>query len=99
MNISQIKLHRIILTIGLIIFLAICLFVPWQYTFQYPDISKVYNPAGYHWIFNPPPPAEALNSGRKVLHGVQVDFYRWLIELAAVVFTVGITWHLTKTKE
>jgi hypothetical protein len=72
-----------------IVFVASCLFPPWQYTYdlngQHGSHSR--KPAGYSPIFLPPAPE---NEG--VSYGVQIDSSRLIIEWAALAAVTGMVW-------
>jgi hypothetical protein len=72
-----------------IIFVATCLFPPWQYTADRNGSEGFHSrkPAGYSSIFSPPTPKyEGVN------YGVQIDSSRLGIEWAAIAVVAGAVW-------
>ncbi len=71
-----------VLVVGLALFLLICAFPPWEYTFSLRGTHST-TPAGYHFFFSPPQPKRS-----SLAYGVRISFTQILVEWAAVIFSV-----------
>ena len=73
------------LWVGIILVALMCLFPPWLYTLQAPNMGQVTNPAGYAFVFAPPERVVDASA-----FGIRVDTDRLLIQLLAVsIVTAG----------
>ena len=72
--------ERFIIVATFFVIGVMCLFPPWEYTYQRPGISQVKRPAPYTYIVKPPPPKE-----RHPYHGVVIDAKGLLIQCTSVL--------------
>jgi len=96
------KKQKIILLIGLAIFIAMCLIPPWYYKLEYPQRPAYSQPGGYFPIFIPPYPKDPARGGlfsdlindkaakteRKYVT-VRIDKDRLYLQLLAVTVLTG----------
>ena len=73
-----------IIILGATAFVLSGVFPPWVYTFSPPGARPTENPAGYHLIFDPPPPTR-----KSKITGVQIDYVRLLIQWAVIGVAVA----------
>lgn len=71
-----------------ILWLISCLCPPWVYTHDGGTRPTVMQPAGYHFLFAPPP-ADLTYAKSPRLHGVAIDFDRLGLEWVAI-FLAGV---------
>ena len=72
-----------LLWIGVVLFLAMALFPPWEYTLQTSEVRSA-KPTHYGLIFYPPPPEHDAYGC-----GVRIDFARLSIQWAATTLVIG----------
>lgn len=58
--------------------------MPWNFTYTRTGAAVVYESAGYDFITSTPDPAR-----REALFGIQIDWARVLLELAAIAVVTG----------
>jgi hypothetical protein len=75
-NRAPVALRKGIISLFLLIIVCMCLFPPWNYTYQTRGIRQVKKPAGYSFLFSPPAPERDTS-----FFGVQIDFARLMIQI------------------
>lgn len=81
MNLKQ----KNILLIGLIFLAGAISYAPWVSTYQNKGISQIINPAGYHFLFNPPSSKDF-----DLANGIVVDYNLYIIQILFVLVTFGV---------
>mgnify|MGYP006436845091 CR=1 FL=1 len=84
------KIKIIILSIGILLFVANTIYVPWYLEFSHEGEKK--RPLGYHLIFNPPD-EERLYFNKP--SGVEVDWERYSIQAIGILVLIGGLYSIT----
>ena len=85
-KVSKMK-DQTIMIIAAVLFIAACLFPPWEYTADHNGNNGFHTrkPARYSLIFTPPNP-----ENDSPLFGVQIDISRLIIEMVVIGVTTGL---------
>jgi hypothetical protein len=77
--------QRLTVLAGLLIGGFLSIYVPWTHTFHINNVRRE-KPAGYGFIFSPPP---TKNSGNDQRWGLRIDLSRTLLPIGFVVVAIG----------